>query len=259
MSGASVVAGLVFALVAVPSAWRRPVRVRLAEVHTADTPEAPGRGPVTTVLAKLGGLPGVDPKDAAFVGGLVVVLPLLALATGPVVGLAALVLGAWALRSRKRARTRRRARLIERGLPEVVDLLALVAGAGRPTPTALAEIASRLPEPFRQEINAITRRTTAGEPFADSISRLRHRLGDCVTPLVYAITAAEVDGVPLRPALERVADEAHRRRWVRATEAARRVPVLMLFPLVFCILPAFGLLTVVPLLVGSVAELQLPL
>ena len=76
--------------------------------------------------------------------------------------------------------------------------------------------------------------------------------------VVYALTAAEIDGVPLQPALQRASDEAHRRRRVRAEEAARRMPVLMLFPLVFCILPAFCLLTVVPLLAGSVADLGLP-
>ena len=57
---------------------------------------------------------------------------------------------------------------------------------------------------------------------------------------------------------QRAADEAHRRRRVRAQEAARRVPVLMLFPLVFCVLPAFCLLTVVPLLVGTISDLGFP-
>jgi hypothetical protein len=32
----------------------------------------------------------------------------------------------------------------------------------------------------------------------------------------------------------------------------------MLFPLVCCVLPAFGLLTIVPLLAGSVSDLRLP-
>jgi hypothetical protein len=38
---------------------------------------------------------------------------------------------------------------------------------------------------------------------------------------------------------------------------ARRLPVKLLFPLVLCTLPAFALLTVVPLLVGSLRELRL--
>ena len=38
--------------------------------------------------------------------------------------------------------------------------------------------------------------------------------------------------------------------------AARRLPVLLLFPLVLCVLPAFVLLTVVPLLASSLHDLQ---
>ena len=104
----------------------------------------------------------------------------------------------------------------------------------------------------------MVKRTEAGEPFVESARRLRESLGPSVSSVVYAVTAAETDGAPLQPALERAADEAHRRRRVRAEEEARRVPVLMLFPLVFCILPAFCLLTVVPLLVGTVADLRFP-
>ena len=38
---------------------------------------------------------------------------------------------------------------------------------------------------------------------------------------------------------------------------ARRVPVQLLFPLVACVLPAFALLTVVPLLAGTLRTLSL--
>jgi len=78
-----------------------------------------------------------------------------------------------------------------------------------------------------------------------------------VASVVHALIAAETDGVALHPALLNASDEAHRRRRVRAEEAARRVPVTMLFPLVFCVLPAFCLLSVVSLLAGSLTELQL--
>ena len=52
-----------------------------------------------------------------------------------------------------------------------------------------------------------------------------------------------------------LAREARLDRRRRAEARARRVPVLLLFPLVLCVLPAFGLLTVVPLLVGSLPDL----
>ncbi len=200
----------------------------------------------------------VDPCDEALggVGGLVCVGA--AVSLGLVGGLLALLATVAAVAGRRRARRRDRVLRIDRNLPEVIDLLGLVVGAGRPTVSALADICPRVAEPFRSELAAVVKRTAAGEPFVESVRRLRESLGPSVSSVVYAVTAAEVDGAPLQPALERAADEAHRRRRVRAEEEARRVPVLMLFPLVFCILPAFCLLTVVPLLVGTVADLRFP-
>ena len=216
-----------------------------------------GRDP-TGALSALGRrLSGgaVESEDEALVGTLALVTVAAAIAFGPAGGLLALSGVVAAVVVRRRSRRRRRALQVERHLPEVIDLLGLVVGAGRPTVTALADIGPRVSEPFRSELLAVVRRTAAGEPFVDSVRRLRESLGSSVSSVVYAVTAAEIDGTPLRPALQRAADEAHRRRRVRAQEAARRVPVLMLFPLVFCVLPAFCLLTVVPLLLTTVHEL----
>jgi pilus assembly protein TadC len=55
--------------------------------------------------------------------------------------------------------------------------------------------------------------------------------------------------------LERVAEQARDVRRRHAEESARRVPVQLLFPLVACVLPAFVLLTVVPLLAGTLRSL----
>ena len=57
--------------------------------------------------------------------------------------------------------------------------------------------------------------------------------------------------------LERLADEVRRQRRHRAEEAARRVPVKLLFPLVCCTLPALALLTVAPLVASAVRSLRL--
>ena len=62
---------------------------------------------------------------------------------------------------------------------------------------------------------------------------------------------------PVAPALERVAFDARADRRRGAEEAARRVPVKLLFPLVACILPAFAALTVLPLLAGTLGSLRL--
>ncbi len=252
---AAAAAVLVLAVLDVTAASSRSVRRRLRRA------DRPTRRVLTSALSRLGrwlSRGTADPEDEAL-GGIAALAVVIAAATlGAVAGIAALLAAAGTIVARRRSRQRQRVMRIDRHLPEVIDLLGLVVGAGRPTVSALADVGPRVAEPFRSELLAVVRRTAAGEPFVDAVRRLRDSLGPSVSPVVHAVTAAEIDGTPLRPALQRAADEAHRRRHMRAQEAARRVPVLMLFPLVFCVLPAFCLLTVVPLLVGTVSELSFP-
>jgi tight adherence protein C len=69
--------------------------------------------------------------------------------------------------------------------------------------------------------------------------------------------ASERYGAPLADALVTLAADARADRRRRAEEAARRVPVQLLFPLVLCVLPAFVLLTLAPLLAGALGSLRL--
>ncbi len=256
--GVSIAAAVAVTLVMISLATGMP-SARSARRRLLSSESLPSRSPkaVLAVLGRFLSRGVVDPQDEALVGG----VALTALVAVPVLGAAAgllMIAGlVAAIYVRRRSRSRQRLLQVERHLPEVIDLLSLVISTGRPTAAAFADIAPRVAEPFRSELNAVVRRTSAGEPFVDAARRMRDCLGDSVAPVLYAVTAAEIDGTPLRPALQRAADEAHRRRRVRAQEAARRAPVLMLFPLVFCVLPAFCLLTVVPLLLGTVAELRL--
>ena len=82
-------------------------------------------------------------------------------------------------------------------------------------------------------------------------------LGDAAVPLVAALRGSARYGTPLRGPLEQVAADARTMRRRRAEEEARTLPVRLLLPLVLCILPAFGLLAVVPLLVASLRALHL--
>ncbi len=74
-------------------------------------------------------------------------------------------------------------------------------------------------------------------------------------PMTDALLASDRLGAPVGPALARLAAE-ERTALRRAAEAhARKVPVRLLFPLVFLVLPAFVLLTVVPGLASGLARL----
>ena len=158
---------------------------------------------------------------------------------------------------RARRLSRARAREIDRMLPDVIELVLVAVESGMPTRRALAVVASRVPEPLAGPWAALLVRVDRGQSLRVALDRFRADVGPAAGPFVDAVLTAESDGVALGPALDRCATEARRRRRLRAEESARRVPVLMLFPLVFCVLPAFVLLTVVPLIAGSLADLGL--
>ncbi len=164
----------------------------------------------------------------------------------PVVAASAALAPAW----RRRGRLRRDERALVEDLPVVVELFRLAVGAGASIHQAVPAVAARTGGRFRTALDSVLAREAMGEPLADALDRLAD-LGPVVHPLAAALVVAERHGAPVGLRLERLAHDArlgHRRR---AEEAARRLPVQLLFPLVGCILPAFGLLTVVPLLAAS--------
>jgi tight adherence protein C len=157
---------------------------------------------------------------------------------------------------RRRQEARRLARL-EAELPEVVDLLVLAVGAGLTVPLALDAVARRGSGDLAAELGKVVAASHQGRRLADALDVLPLAAGEATRPLVAALTASERYGAPLTAGLERLAAEVRSTRRRRADEAARRVSVKLLFPLVLCILPAFALLTVAPLIASALRSLRL--
>ena len=140
-------------------------------------------------------------------------------------------------------------------VPEIVDLFRLAIEAGFNIRLATDAVARHGSGVVASELALALDHVASGERLVDALEAVRD-LGDPVRPLIDALLASERYGVPIAPALERLSDESRAMRRRRAEAAARKVPVKLLFPLVFCILPAFGLLTVVPLLARSLPSLS---
>jgi tight adherence protein C len=68
------------------------------------------------------------------------------------------------------------------------------------------------------------------------------------------LLASDRLGAPAGPALTRLAHDVRTDLRRRAEARARTLPVKLLFPLVFLVLPAFGLLTVVPALLSALSH-----
>ena len=259
-----------WAAVGLGAGWRHrpaPARIRALGPPPGPGPGAgtavPGREPVvgrmlerlgTLVLRRLGRNPAsADGRRlgiALVVGALALpVLPPLALPAGAL---------AWALPALgARRRHRRRLAAIAADLPDVVDLLVLAVGAGLTVRLAVAAVARRAPGPLGAELARAGHDADLGRRLADALDDIPARAGEATRPLVAALVASERYGAPLGASLERLAAEVRADRRRRAEEAARKVPVKLLFPLVACTLPAFGLLTVAPLIASAVRSLRL--
>ena len=122
---------------------------------------------------------------------------------------------------------------------------------------ALDGVARHSDGPLAAELRRIGYEVARGRRLADALDDLPPR-GEALRPLVAALVAADRYGAPLGPGLERLADDVRATCRRRAEELARRVPVKLLFPLVTCILPAFALLTVAPLIASALRSLRLP-
>jgi tight adherence protein C len=129
-------------------------------------------------------------------------------------------------------------------------------GSGLTVHLALVQVVRRADGPLAAELRRVVDEVALGRRLADALDDLPGRAGEALRPLVAALVASERYGAPLGAGLDRLADEVRRERRRRAEEAARKVPVKLLFPLVTCTLPAFGLLTVAPLIASAVRSLR---
>jgi tight adherence protein C len=146
---------------------------------------------------------------------------------------------------------------VRRALPDVVDLLRLAVAGGATVQLGLLAVHRHVDGIVGVAVGDAIAAIEAGSPIADEIERLRDALGPSSHSLVALLRASLLDGAPLAPALDRLADELRADRRRHAEAAARRLPVRLLFPLVCCALPALVLLSVVPLLVGTFRLLRL--
>ena len=241
--------GPVLALVVVGVVLARPVPRPRRPSPTDGLWSVPGRG-------------GADARVRA-VGwrGVAVAVAVAALLVVPWTVVAVVVaasVGALRLADRWRAEVRRRRRRTQvvDELPDVVDLLRLAVGAGLTVRLAVESVARHGRGHVAAALGDVVDHARSGGRLAEGLERARS-LGPAVDPLLDALLAAERYGTPLAAVLDQVAADARGDRRRRVEAEARKVPVRLLFPLVACVLPSVGLLTVVPVAAAALRGLSL--
>ncbi len=144
-----------------------------------------------------------------------------------------------------------------RSFPDALDLLAVACMAGMNPYRAFKTVAGLHPPGCEQLFASVGAALRAGMGVTEALRQevaVSHRRE--VAALLRAISGAERLGHPLGPVLMRLSADLRERQVRLAQSAARKAPVKVLFPLVFCILPAFVLLTVVPVLADTFAVIR---
>jgi tight adherence protein C len=143
------------------------------------------------------------------------------------------------------------------GCDEAVALaadLAAVALAAGLTPYLAVEILARSgPGPVGPRLEAVLAAAGAGDRLAGALDAEAFRTPP-LAPLLAVRAASERTGAPVGPALGRLAASIRARIRRRAMARARTVPVRLLFPLVFLVLPAFLVLTVAPVVLAALSH-----
>ena len=177
--------------------------------------------------------------------GLGIFLPVLASLTGTellrsltLVGVAGGVgyfAPSWMVRSRAKARQE----AIRNALPDTLDLLAITVEAGLSFDQALSRITSRADGPLAEELQRLQQEIQLGKQRGDAWQDLADRtdVGE-LKSFVLAMVQADQFGVSIVRLLKVQSHEIRVKRRQRAEETAQKIPVKIVFPLVFCILPS---------------------
>ncbi|MEI7887585.1 MAG: type II secretion system F family protein [Actinomycetes bacterium] len=136
-------------------------------------------------------------------------------------------------------------------IPSVIDLLHIAVSAGHSLHTAVAAVAGSGTGVVIEGLAEVQRRYERGGRLTDELAKLPDRLGPELQPLSTTLIVAASSGAPLGPSLQRLADAQRRRVRRNTEERVRKLPVLLLAPLITLVLPAFVLLTVVPVAITT--------
>ncbi len=133
-----------------------------------------------------------------------------------------------------------------------IELVAQGLSSGVPFDASVRAAGVHLSPPIAAQLQAEARRlrhAPAAHPTPEPPSPIEEAF--------HAVGVSEQDGVPAAPRLVAIADRLRLDRETARDEQLQRLPVAMLFPLAFLILPGFLLTAVAPPVIGGISRLGL--
>ena len=184
-----------------------------------------------------------------------VVLPPLVLLR-PSLGVVAIIVVVVGPKLHARITQQRRLRERTAAVAHTIELIRSALECGTTPSVALLVVADVDASALRPALQVAASDLRQGAPFDDVVRRLLASAPE-LRAMADVLLASSRLGLPVVETLQGLALEARASRRREAEARARRLPVLLLFPVVCLTLPAFVLLTVAPLLLSGLGALHL--
>jgi tight adherence protein C len=136
---------------------------------------------------------------------------------------------------------------IQKALPDALDMLTVCVEAGLGFDAALAQVARNTTGPLAAEVSRVLQEIQIGKSRSQALRALADRTTvPELRSFVSALVQAGELGITIADVLREQAKEMRLRRRQRAEEKAQKVPVKILFPLVFCLFPSMFIVIIGP-------------
>ena len=141
----------------------------------------------------------------------------------------------------------KRSTLMRDALPDAIDLLTISVEAGLGFDAAVARVAKNTTGPMAEEFARLLQEMQLGIGRAEAMRAMGERtsLPD-LKSFCLAMVQADSLGIPIARVLRIQSHEMRTKRRQRAEEAAQKVPVKILFPVIFFILPTIFIVVIGP-------------
>jgi tight adherence protein C len=147
-----------------------------------------------------------------------------------------------------------RAEAMRKTFPDALDLLTISVEAGLGFDAALSHVAKNVEGPLSDEFSRVLQEMQIGLGRADALRALGERTTlEEMRGFVSAMVQADAFGIPIGKVLRVQAAEIRVKRRQRAEEQAQKLPVKILFPLIFFILPVLFIVVLGPAVISIVA------
>ena len=137
---------------------------------------------------------------------------------------------------------------------DLVDTIAVHLRAGTPPATAFSAAIETTTGDLAECGRLVMTTHDSGARFVDALEMHRDRFPLRTQQLIDALIDTERAGLSTRELFDRLAADAHAQRRREAEQRIRSLPVRLTLPLVGCVLPAYALIAVVPLIASQLTS-----